>query len=55
MSNLFKAQVVGMAAVERALGLSHEASMYRQASDHEAKKDVLWPKEEKQSDEEEGR
>jgi hypothetical protein len=51
VSNLFKAQVVGMAAVERALGLSYEAGLYKRASAHEEAKDVLWPNEEEKNDE----
>jgi hypothetical protein len=52
MNIYFKAAVAGVASVERACGLSHEAGMYKQASEHEAKKDILWPKE-ADSDEEE--
>ena len=36
----------------RALALSHEAGMYAAASRHEEKKDVLWPVEDKEGEDE---
>ena len=53
MSNLFKAQMAGISAVERALGLDYEAGLYRKASEHEESKDILYPKEEDQNDQKE--
>lgn len=48
MNNLFKAQMVGITAVESALGLAYEAGVYRKASEHEESKDILYPKEEEE-------
>ena len=52
MDNLFN-DMVTISRI-RAQALTYEAGLYRKASDHEEAKDILWPKEEDQNDEEKG-